>query len=211
MASRTTLYVALAAAVSFGALEPSAATTTFRPRVEARSDRSRASRARDGSSAVIIRAVDGASLDAVGPAIAQAGGVAGRRLRIINARAAVVPNAALHGLSHNPFIAQIVARSPGAGDDGAHRRDDRRAGGPPGARLRRRRHRRRDIDSGVASWHEDLTGANGQRVSEFVDFVNGRDDALRRLRPRDARRRHRRGKRIRLGRRADGDRARRRS
>ena len=29
------------------------------------------------------------------------------------------------------------------------------------------------IDSGVASWHEDLGGANGLRVSEFVDFVNG--------------------------------------
>ena len=29
------------------------------------------------------------------------------------------------------------------------------------------------IDSGMASWHEDLGGANGQRVSEFVDFVNG--------------------------------------
>src|SRR4029453_6672826 len=29
------------------------------------------------------------------------------------------------------------------------------------------------IDSGIASWHEDLSGAHGQRVSEFVDFVNG--------------------------------------
>ena len=34
------------------------------------------------------------------------------------------------------------------------------------------------IDSGVTSWHDNLTGADGgQRVSEFVDFVNGQQAA----------------------------------
>jgi serine protease AprX len=30
------------------------------------------------------------------------------------------------------------------------------------------------VDSGVTSWHDDLGGFGGQRVVEFVDFVNGR-------------------------------------
>ena len=122
---------------------------------------------------MIIRAVDGASLAAVGPAIAQAGGVAGRELRIINSRAAVVPNTALVGLAHNPNIAKIALDRPSratmertAATIGAVavRQQLGYDGAGIGVAI---------IDSGVASWHDDLGGAGGQRVSEFVDFVNG--------------------------------------
>src|SRR3954470_7108292 len=180
VASRTTLPVALAALLSFGAVAPSAgaippSTTTQTPdpalklgpivRAQAANE--------SGLSRVIIRAVDRASLDAVGPAIAQAGGVAGRRLGIINARAAVVPNAALRGLAHNPFIVQISLDRPARGTMEATaatigalavRQEQGYDGAGVGVAL---------IDSGIASWHEDLSGENGLRVSEFDDFVNG--------------------------------------
>ena len=51
------------------------------------------------------------------------------------------------------------------------------------------------IDSGVANWHDDL-GAD--RVVHFVDFVDFQPVAVRRLRPRHARRRHHRRQRLRL-------------
>ena len=173
MASRSTVYLAVAAVFSLGALAPSAQTQSSDDgrklgpivRADAAQD--------DGSSAVIIRAVDAASLDALGPAIAAAGGVAGRQLRIITSRAAVVPKAALFGLAHHPFIAEISAdrptrasMEPTAATVGALavRQQHGYDGAGVGVAL---------IDSGVASWHEDLSGSEGQRVSEFVDFVNG--------------------------------------
>ena len=72
------------------------------------------------------------------------------------------------------------------------------------------------IDSGITSWHDDLTYTgssrrcgcvNGQRVAKFVDFVNGRTTAVRRQRPRHARRRHHRRQRLGLERRARRHRA----
>ena len=65
------------------------------------------------------------------------------------------------------------------------------------------------IDSGISSWHDDLTkgGVNktypygDQRVSKFVDFVGGQNDPVRRQRPRHARRRHHRRQRLRQQRR----------
>ena len=59
------------------------------------------------------------------------------------------------------------------------------------------------IDSGITTWHDDLTyhGVDAvprrerQRVAAFVDFVNGRTLAVRRQRPRHARRRHHRRQR----------------
>ena len=65
------------------------------------------------------------------------------------------------------------------------------------------------IDSGVAASHDDLAGERAPRVDRFVDFVNGQHDAVRRLRPRHARRRHHRRQRLRLRRRPRRDRARR--
>ena len=48
-----------------------------------------------------------------------------------------------------------------------------------------------------------VTVTDGQRVAKFVDFVNGRTHAVRRQRPRHARRRHHRRQRLRLERRAE--------
>ena len=207
MASRRTLHVALAVVVSLGALAPLAATQSSDPALKL-GPIVRAQAAHEiGWSPVIIRAVDGASLDAVGPAIAQAGGVAGRELRIINSRAAVVPNTALAGRAK----IQTSRRSRSialAGRDGADRRDDRRGGRPPAAWLRRRRRRRRGdrFRRGSVARGSGIARTDSAS-SEFVDFVNGIETTSRRLRPRDARRRHRRRKRIRLGRCAHGHRA----
>ena len=72
------------------------------------------------------------------------------------------------------------------------------------------------IDSGIAAWHDDLSYqgsstkvrvVNGQRVTGFVDFVNGLPAGLRRQRARHARRGHHRRQRLRLVRRARGHRA----
>src|SRR3954452_19324580 len=89
------------------------------------------------------------------------------------ARAAVVPNRALRGLSHNPFIAQISLDRPVRGTM-------ERTAATIGALAARQQYGYDGagigvalIDSGVASWHEDLAGADGMRVSEFVDFVTG--------------------------------------
>ena len=56
------------------------------------------------------------------------------------------------------------------------------------------------IDSGITPWHDDLTVSNGtgQRVTAFVDFVNGHTTKVRRLGSRHARRRHHRRQRLRL-------------
>src|SRR6185312_1941903 len=79
---------------------------------------------------------------------------------------------ACRSLAQSPHRTDL-ARSLRARNDGGDRRDDRRAavrqdlgydGAGVGVAL---------IDSGIASWHEDLSGENGLRVSEFVDFVNG--------------------------------------
>ena len=58
------------------------------------------------------------------------------------------------------------------------------------------------IDSGVTPNHDDLryAGSTAQRVTKFVDFVNGQHRPLRRLGPRHARRRHHRRQRLRLAR-----------
>jgi serine protease AprX len=159
--------------LSFGAIAPSAATQTSDPGLKLGPIVRKQAAEATGLSRVIIRAVDRASLDAVGPAIAMAGGVAGRELRIINARAAVVPKAALAGLSNNPRIAQISLDRPVRGTMEATaatigalavRQEHGYDGAGVGVAL---------IDSGIASWHEDLSGENGLRVSEFADFVNG--------------------------------------
>jgi hypothetical protein len=61
------------------------------------------------------------------------------------------------------------------------------------------------IDSGITAWHDDLTNNSStvypygnQRVSQFVDFGQRADHALRRQRPRLARRRDHRRQRLRL-------------
>ena len=131
-----------------------------------------------GSSRVIISAVDGANLPAVASAIDRAGGMRGRALPIIDAYVADVPNSALSGLLNNPAIAHIALDRVVVGTL-------ERTGATIGATSVREEFGYDGsgvgiavIDSGITSWHDDLTGGGRpQRVDSFVDFVNGRDTA----------------------------------
>jgi serine protease AprX len=109
------------------------------------------------------------------------GGRAGRRLRLINGLVVDLPNGQLKRLANHPAVARIdhdrptiahmatVAATVGAQ---AVRHQYGFDGAGIGVAV---------IDSGVASWHDDLTPTAsaqvreraGQRVAAFVDFVNG--------------------------------------
>ncbi len=131
-----------------------------------------------GSSRVIISAADTTQLPDVADAIDRAGGTRGRALPIIDAYVADMPNAALFGLSHNPHISHIaldrvivgtLERTGAAIGATAVRQEFGYDGSGVGIAV---------IDSGITSWHDDLTGGGSpQRVDSFVDFVNGRDTA----------------------------------
>ena len=131
-----------------------------------------------GSSRVIITAADTNQLPDVADAIDQAGGRRGRALPIIDAYVADMPNAALFGLSHNPHISHIAL-------DRAIVGTMERTGATIGATAIREEFGYDGsgvgiavIDSGITSWHDDLTGGGSrQRVDAFVDFVNERDTA----------------------------------
>jgi serine protease AprX len=131
-----------------------------------------------GSSRVIITAADATELPDVAAAIDHAGGTRGRALPIIDAYVADMPNAALFGLSHNPHISHIAL-------DRAIVGTMERTGATIGATAIREEFGYDGsgvgiavIDSGITSWHDDLTGGGSlQRVDAFVDFVNGRDTA----------------------------------
>jgi serine protease AprX len=127
-----------------------------------------------GWSRVIVRVIDGVPPSSLPTMVEEAGGMAGRELRIINARKAFLPNAALKGLANNPFVAGIsfdrpvegtMERTGTAVGASAVREQLGYDGAGVGVAI---------IDSGIAPWHDDLSSASGgQRVIEFVDFVNG--------------------------------------
>jgi len=131
-----------------------------------------------GSSRVIITAADTTQLPDVAAAIDQAGGARGRALPIIDAYVADVPNPALSGLANNPKISHIsldrvivgtVERTGATVGATAVRQEFGYDGSGVGIAV---------IDSGITSWHDDLTGGGSpQRVDSFVDFVNGRNAA----------------------------------
>ena len=131
-----------------------------------------------GFSRVIITAADTTQLPDVADAIDRAGGRRGRALPIIDAYVADMPNAALFGLSQNPHIAHIaldrvivgtLERTGATIGATAVREEFGYDGSGVGIAV---------IDSGITSWHDDLTGGGSlQRVDRFVDFVNGRDTA----------------------------------
>jgi serine protease AprX len=135
----------------------------------------RAARLASGFSPVIIQAANGGSLSDVRTAIQQNGGIAGRPLPIINAQAAYLPNAALNALSDHASVIRVsldrsitgVMERTGATVGASVVRDQLGLDGSGvGVAL---------IDSGVTSWHDDLSWPwGGQRVSAFVDLVNGR-------------------------------------
>lgn len=121
---------------------------------------------------------------AAGPAdhaIAASGGKAGRRLKSFEGQVAVVTARQLEKLERHPLVKAVYLDRP-------TRAALARVGVTTGARTAQ--YFGYDgagigvavIDSGIASWHDDLTyqGTNwsvrvvgGQRVAAFVDFVNG--------------------------------------
>ncbi len=130
-----------------------------------------------GRSRVIVRGANAFSLFLVTSLIRQLGGVPGRQLPILNAVVADVPNAALPILAGNSLVLKVAL-------DRAVRGSNERTSVTVGATAVRQALGYDGsgvgvavIDSGIASWHDDLmrTGVPGsQRVDQFVDFVNGR-------------------------------------
>ena len=130
-----------------------------------------------GWSRVIVRAGDAKSLSKILALIQQTGGRSGRALPILKARVAYVPNAALTAIANSALVKDVLLDRPvGAVAE--------RAGATIGATAIRQELGYDGagigvamIDSGITSWHDDLSGVGGQRVTRFVDFVNGLDAA----------------------------------
>ncbi len=105
------------------------------------------------------------------------GGRAGRRLPIVRSRAARISNVLLKRLADDPSVKRVhldrevtgeIARTTATvGAKNVHAQYGFTGAGI-GVAV---------IDSGITSWHDDLTVAYriGQRVSAFVDFVNNRN------------------------------------
>jgi serine protease AprX len=138
----------------------------------------RARNAQGGTSRVIIIQVKSGSSAAE---VTRLGGKLGRRLGFFNGQVAEVPNARLRNLADHPSVVRIIWDRPMAGEMnrvavtvGARVIQDSLGytGAGIGVAV---------IDSGVTSWHNDLTykgtssavkSAGGQRVTAFVDFVS---------------------------------------
>jgi len=135
----------------------------------------RASRMSSGFSAVVIQATDVNSLGQLKSLVEQGGGAAGRLLPIINAQAAVLPNAAIKALSDNPGVLRVsldremtsaMERTGATVGATAVRQQLGLDGSGIGIAL---------IDSGITAWHDDLSSAaGGQRVAAWVDLVKGK-------------------------------------
>src|SRR5206468_4053558 len=107
----------------------------------------------------------------------------GRNLGLINGKVAELPNGQLKQLADNWAVERIIYDRPTGGEMN-------RVAVTVGARAVQQTYGYRGtgigvavLDSGVTSWHQDLTylgtsllvkTLNGQRVAAFVDFVNGR-------------------------------------
>ena len=126
-------------------------------------------------------------------------GRAGRRLRSFNGRVAYVSEKMLEKLADHPLVKSVHVDRPTQGElnrtavtIGARyvQTDMGYTGAGVGVAV---------IDSGITSWHDDLTN-NGSRPArrEVRRLRQQPCDGLRRQRPRHARRRHHRGQRLRL-------------
>jgi len=143
----------------------------------------RADRGGSGTSRVIITLKPGYDL---GDAVVKLGGKRGRKLDIVSGEVVELPNFVLRKLADNPAVADIHWDRPAGGKmnrvavvEGARAVQEYYGydGAGVGVAI---------IDSGITPWHDDLTykGSNpavkvvgNQRVTKFVDFVNGRTTA----------------------------------
>jgi serine protease AprX len=135
----------------------------------------RASTMSSGFSAVVIQGTDVTSLAEIRSFVQGHGGFAGRDLPIINGHAAVLPNAFIKALSDSPAVLRVsidrdttLAMERTGATVGATtiRQQLGYTGAGIGVAL---------IDSGITSWHDDLSSAaGGQRIVAWADFVNGR-------------------------------------
>jgi serine protease AprX len=129
----------------------------------------------DGRSRVVLRTATPGALGLISTQTALLGGRVVRRLPGIDALAIDVPNRVLSTLAANPLVARISHDRPVAAAMD-------RTSTTVGARaVRNQLHVDGSgigvavIDSGITPWHDDLgDGAGGQRMIQFVDFVNGR-------------------------------------
>ena len=126
----------------------------------------------NGESAVIIEFHD--ESDAVN-LVKGNGGKAGRRLGILKARVAKMPNRKLKALANDSRVKRIHLDRPAKSFAG-------RTAVTVGARAVQELMGYNGagvgvaiVDSGITAWHDDLSVANGQgqRVAHFADFVNG--------------------------------------
>lgn len=125
-----------------------------------------------GKSRVIITLKPGWD---VSTEIRKSGGKMGRRLDLINGQVVELSNAQLRKIAGHPGVKSMHWDRPTSGHMN-------RATLTIGSRLVRAIYGYNGagvgvavIDSGISAWHDDLTGPNGsgQRVTAFVDFVNG--------------------------------------
>jgi serine protease AprX len=131
-------------------------------------------RHRDGYSRVIVRFDDSNSRKRISQLIRDLGGKLGRKLPAISSQVALVPNAALGALAASPVVESVahdrvvlgsMERTSTTIGASAARSSLGVDGAGIGVAV---------IDSGIASWHDDLSDNGvGQRVVEFVDFVDG--------------------------------------
>ncbi len=165
------LIVALAPAASAQAADHAPRRSKLGPILRARAARA------GGWSRIIMRAPDAASLAQMALLVRASGGVLGRPLPVIGGRVAWVHDAVLTALADSAFVEQIALDRPVEGVSDrtgatigatAVRQELGYDGAGVGVAL---------IDSGVTSWHDDLSGSGAQRVHHFVDFVSGLETA----------------------------------
>ena len=104
------------------------------------------------------------------------------KLDLINGQVLELPNGVLKMLAAQPVGVQAAVRPPDQDAQLPHLGHRRRARSSRTTRVHRRRHRRRGHRLGRSpTWHDDLTNNTSklfpygnQRVTKFVDFVNGR-------------------------------------
>jgi serine protease AprX len=131
-----------------------------------------------GRSRVIISAPDITSLSYLTPLVQWSGGQLKRTLPLVNGVAVDLPNASLSALAASPLVSHIAIDRLVVGSM-------ERTGATVGATTVRQELGYDGsgvgvaiIDSGAAAGLDDLSdGAGGSRVDQFVDFVNGQQDA----------------------------------